>query len=445
MPLISTSFDSRWALLPVVLAMVLMGATYLVNEWLRVDLSRQASEAEAIRGRLWSVSELLSQMSREESNQRGYLITQQPKYLEGYEASRSSIEAISARLEEQYRDIAGRREVLGAMLALVREKNREMQTTLQLAQSQQVGAAKRMFATGGELRWMEELRAKADQLSAMERASIRAGGHRWQRLYQVSRYIQGVGMLVTLLLILTAVAMIRRDLRRRSTQARELDRLVHERTQELSSLYSHLQTVSERERAALSRELHDELGSLLVSIKMDLAQLAKQVDVTQANIAPRWRRILSAINAGVDLKRRIIEQLRPTLLDNMGLIAALKWQVEQRCAAAQLSWEIDVPEQELVLNDDCSIALFRIVQEALTNVIKHAKATRVAVTVKVADEMLRLSVEDDGIGQVDNLHAGHGVRGMMQRMAALGGQLTISNTRPQGTLLETSIPLSACT
>jgi len=444
MPLIPTSLDSRWALLPVVMAMALMGATYLVNEWLRDEIAQQATEVDATRERLWGVSELLSQMSRAESSQRGYLITQQPKYLEDYRASRRNIDVVSARLERQYRDIPRRRKELEDLLVLVRAKNQEMQATLQLAQSRQVGEARLMFATGAEQRWVEELRAKADHLAAMERVSMGDGGRQWQRLYQILRYILSVGVLVTLLLILTAVVMIRRDLRQRSTQARELDRLVNERTQELSSLSSHLQTVTERERAALARELHDELGSLLVSIKMDLAQLAKQVDVTGADVAPRWRRILSTINSGVDLKRRIIEQLRPTLLDNMGLIAALKWQVEQRCEAARLNWNIDCPEQELTLNDDCSIALFRVVQEALTNVIKHSNASRVAVTVAVADETLRLIVEDDGTGLAEQLHAGHGVRGMRQRMAALGGQLSISNVSPQGMRLEAVIPLSAC-
>jgi len=444
MPLTSTSLDSRWALLPVVMAMVLMGATYWVNEWLREEITGQATEVAAIRGRLWEVSELLSGMSRAESNQRGYLITQQPQYLEGYQASRRNIETIVARLETGYRDIPRRREVLEGMLALVRAKLQEMQATLQLAQRRQIGVAQQMFATGAELQWMRELQAKADQLAALERASINDGGRQWQRLYQVSRYILGLGMLVTALLILAAVIMIRRDLRRRSTRTRELDRLVSERTRELSSLSSHLQVVSERERAALARELHDELGSLLVSIKMDLAQLAKKVAVTGADVAPRWQRILSAINSGVDLKRRIIEQLRPTLLDNMGLIAALKWQVEQRCGAAQLGWSMDCPDRELSLNDDCSIALFRIAQEALTNVIKHSRATHVTVTLQVADETLRLAVADDGIGKVEKLSAGHGVRGMMQRVTALGGQFSLSNVNPRGMRLEVSIPLSAC-
>lgn len=444
MPLTSTFLASRWALLPVVMAVVLMGATYWMNEWLREEITEQATEVAATHGRLWEVSELLSRMSRAESNQRGYLITQQPQYLKGYQASHRSIEAISARLEAGYRDIPGRREVLGSMLALVRAKLREMQSTLQLAQSQQVGVAKLMFARGAELQWMQELQTKADQLAAMERESIGDEDRRWQRLYQISRYILGLGMLVAVLLILAAVTMIRRDLRRRSTQARELDRLVDERTRELSSLSSHLQTVSERERAALARELHDELGSLLVSIKIDLVQMAKKVDVTGVDVAPRWQRILSTINSGVDLKRRIIEQLRPTLLDNMGLIAALKWQLEQRCGAAQLGWSIDCPEDELALNDNCAIALFRIVQEALTNVIKHSGATHVAITLRVVDETLWLTVADNGVGQVEKISAGHGVRGMMQRVTALGGQFSIANVSPKGVRFEVGIPLSAC-
>jgi protein-histidine pros-kinase len=216
-------------------------------------------------------------------------------------------------------------------------------------------------------------------------------------------------------------------------------------TLELSELSTYLQRVSERERSALARELHDELGGLLIAIKMDLSQLKSQFNLNDESIKTRWDRIQSTLSAGIDLKRRVIEQLRPSLLDNMGLIAALKWQVGEICSGANLKCTEVYPNSEPEINPDAAIAFFRIAQEALTNIVKHARATSVDVALRVQDNRLMLVVEDDGIGIAQaNLQriGSHGIAGMRHRLKSYDGDFFLERKEPKGTRVTVSVALA---
>jgi signal transduction histidine kinase len=237
---------------------------------------------------------------------------------------------------------------------------------------------------------------------------------------------------------------VTRDIERRNEAARRLDALVEERTNELSALSEHLQRATELEKSRLARELHDELGGLLVAIKMDLAQLAKKMDVTEPDIQVRWQRIQSALSAGVALKRRVIEELRPTLLDNMGLVAALRWQAEETCQNAGIELQADFPEEELQLDTNVAIAVFRVAQETLTNMVKHARATQASVTLQVSSVELVLTIQDNGIGIATTTGSrigSHGLLSMKYRMQSLGGSFFIGSALPKGTLVVVRLPL----
>ena len=192
--------------------------------------------------------------------------------------------------------------------------------------------------------------------------------------------------------------------------------------------------IAEREKSALARELHDELGGLLVATRMDLAQLRRRTVIPDADAEARWKRIDAALTAGVELKRRIIEELRPTLLDNLGLVAALRWQAEQTCEVGRLKLELDLPDDEPVLNDDAGIAIFRCVQEALANVLKHARATQVKLALRQSGSALVVVIEDDGIGlpaDAARRAGSHGLKQMRFRMQAVGGEMTTEAVQPQ--------------
>jgi signal transduction histidine kinase len=220
---------------------------------------------------------------------------------------------------------------------------------------------------------------------------------------------------------------------------------IAQRTQELSSLSTFLQTHYEREKARLARELHDELGGILTPAKMDLAWLQARLG-KDAQFAERMARLSALIDQGIDLKRRVIEELHPSLLDHLGLGTAVKWFTEEACKAAHLECQVSVSPKLERLTPDLEIALYRIVQESVNNAVRHANAKHVDVTLERTAEGLRIMVTDDGAGIPDLEQASklsHGLSGMRQRMRALDGSFDVHTMPGKGTRIEAFIPLEA--
>ena len=217
------------------------------------------------------------------------------------------------------------------------------------------------------------------------------------------------------------------------------------RTTELSSLSSFLQTHYEREKARLARELHDELGGILTPAKMDLSWLQAHLNSDPA-AAERMARLSALIDQGIDLKRRVIEELHPSLLDHLGLASAVQWYMEEACGAAGIECSLAVSPKLERLDPDLEIAIYRIVQESLTNVVRHSKAKKVEVSLERTDKGLRVAVRDDGIGIADLERArrlSHGVAGMTQRTRALEGTLNVESRLGGGTRVEVFVPVAA--
>src|SRR5579875_2932385 len=166
-----------------------------------------------------------------------------------------------------------------------------------------------------------------------------------------------------------------RDAHAGKAHACEIERLVEERTRELSALSTHLQDLTEKEKAALARNLHDELGGLLTAAKMDLSWLQSRV-TGDPDVERRLQQLGTVLDEAMDVKRRVVEELRPSLLDHFGLATALRSYVESVCAQAGLKAQIAITAAEDVPRDT-AIGLFRIVQEGLTNVVRHARARTV--------------------------------------------------------------------
>ncbi|HUQ29456.1 MAG TPA: sensor histidine kinase [Usitatibacter sp.] len=216
------------------------------------------------------------------------------------------------------------------------------------------------------------------------------------------------------------------------------------RTRELGSLSAFLQTHYEREKARLARELHDELGGILTPAKMDLSWLEARLG-GDAQYRERMARLSALIDQGIDLKRRIIEDLRPSLLDHLGLAAAVQWFVNEACSAANLQSTVTLSKLER-LSPDLEIALYRIVQESVNNAVRHAKATKLELIVERTAQGVRVSVRDDGVG-IDDLDRArkqsHGLVGMTHRMRAINGTLEISRAAGGGTRVEAFLPIAA--
>ena len=219
-----------------------------------------------------------------------------------------------------------------------------------------------------------------------------------------------------------------------------LESTVLERTEQLSVLSHHLLKVSEEEKAKLARELHDEMGSNLTAIRMDISVVADKLRKTEPALADQLQRAKRALQETMDLKRGIIEDLRPSMLDYLGLTASIRSHCEQMSRIAQLPCVIDISEDFDNIDPAWAISLFRITQEALNNVIKYAKATQVKVTLRRQEDGLWLQILDDGVGIAQNAikkPRTHGLLGMRERALLLGGSFSIRAARShRGTAVE---------
>jgi signal transduction histidine kinase len=218
-----------------------------------------------------------------------------------------------------------------------------------------------------------------------------------------------------------------------------------DRESELSDLAANLQTMAESEKVLLARQLHDELGGALVGAKMDLAWLRRRIGSTDPEVIGRWERLERALETGIAFKRRVVEQLRPTLLDNLGFYAAARWLVEETCGAVGLKAELELPLPEPLLTKDVGIALFRILQESLLNVTRHARATLVIIKMRVdrPENLVHLLVKDNGVGlSADRQRTlgSHGLGSMRHRMRAVGGQFSVHSVTGQGTEIAVAAP-----
>ncbi len=214
--------------------------------------------------------------------------------------------------------------------------------------------------------------------------------------------------------------------------------------EELRSLSSHLQQVREEERASMAREIHDELGQVLTSLKLDLAWLRGKVQDRHTELLSRTVLMQMDIDRAIDTIHTIIARLRPVILDDFGLMEAIIWLVDEFQCHSGISCDFPFPSEEIVLSDECSTALFRICQESLTNVARHAEATEVKVTLREIDDNILLTIEDNGkgIGRTTSQRLSSlGILGMRERAIALGGRVTVENGEGRGTKVEATLPL----
>lgn len=206
---------------------------------------------------------------------------------------------------------------------------------------------------------------------------------------------------------------------------------------------SRMEAAREAERRHIARELHDELGQLLTALKLDLGRL-------QGQLTPDLRRQTDSMSDLLDhtikTVRRLATELRPQILDDLGLRAGLEWLAKQSCDRKGLSYDLQWELGDHVVTDDARSAYFRICQEALNNVLRHSEANHVHIELRKDRRRLTLSVEDDGVGFRGNAdtRTGLGLLGIQERIGLLGGTLTIDSKSRKGTRLTVSAPVDRC-
>ncbi len=213
--------------------------------------------------------------------------------------------------------------------------------------------------------------------------------------------------------------------------------------EQLRKLADHLQSVREEERTNIAREIHDELGQALTGLKMDLSWMAKKIPEDQPQLLDKVNLMSELTGTTLKTVQKISTELRPGLLDDLGLVAAIEWQAEEFQNRTGIRCTLTVDPENITADDRRSTALFRIFQETLTNVARHAQATRVHVSLQEKDGDLELRVRDNGIGitkeQISN-PASFGLIGIKERVHSWGGKVTISGRPGKGTTVVAKMP-----
>ena len=214
--------------------------------------------------------------------------------------------------------------------------------------------------------------------------------------------------------------------------------------EELRKLASHLQELREEERKFVAREIHDELGGLLTALKMELSLLGKGQSTLSGSCLDSYDSALGLVDQSISMIQRITSNLRPRILDDFGLVPAMEWHLKDFQKRSGITCSLKAGGASLMIEKNRAAAVFRIFQEALTNVARHAQATSVSVTLRARGGKLHMKVADNGIGIEESqvvAASSYGIMGIRERAQSLGGRVSIRGHRGKGTTLELEIPL----
>jgi signal transduction histidine kinase len=409
----------------------------------RAELDNMAREFHARN----EVSRLLQLVLDAETGSRGFLLTGDPRYLEPYDGA---VAEIGKSLEA----LRGAHAVSNEDARTVGELNRHVQRKLA-----EMDLSVRMRKEGREDTWkfvllsdvgkeqMDAVRHHAGQLIRAAALRIEASQSQVHRSLMLAR----VGIAVAVLAALLAFWLYLRQSselkaageRQQAALQQERDQLeqqVRDRTATLAELATHLQQVREDERGHLARELHDELGALLTAAKLDVARLKSRVGGQNPEVQQRLQHLTDTLNSGIALKRRIIEDLRPSSLANLGLTPSLE--ILAREFSDRSGVEVTTSLEPVELDEAHQLTVYRLVQESLTNMGKYAQARHADVAVRAFENHVEVEVRDDGQG-FDPARArptSHGLAGMRHRVEAAGGRLTIATAPGRGTRICAVLP-----
>lgn len=436
-----------WSM-PIAIA-VAAGALWIADAGLEV-LKRSFGDFSFAQAIARETRELRLALVDAETGQLGYTLTGDARYLDPYTTA-------IARLPEIRRELArlARADREGRTLFKEVEANLDRllgywQITIDLVNKGDALRAQTVIQGGRGKAIMDELRGDMKWLERIHESRLARFQEVWGQSLLAVRIVLTLLIVVMVglfLLVLRyaqhALATERRQKSYVEDERDRLERAVRERTVELSELAGHLQRVQEQERSRVARELHDEMGALLTASKMTVAWLMRQDPDLSAAARDKLRKLDAFLEQGVQLKRQVIEGLSPSVLANLGLNAALQGLVEQIASTGALrasfrrSGEHPEPEPET------AIAIYRVAQEALTNVQKHARASEAQVELECGADRFELRVRDNGQGFTEGAYGRakvHGLRGMRHRAESLGGSLAVASAPGQGTCVTLRVP-----
>ena len=377
------------------------------------------------------------------------MLTDEASYLQPYRSAAQRVHTALDWLDQHYDGEPGKDEVIDRIREAADGKLSELSETIRLHDEGKHEAWRSVIRSNIGKEKMDTVRALGEKLFDDESNSVLTDRAALNRALQFNR----IGVTVMTLLGLASIWLYLRQttalvrLRERQRQAMQEERDVFarellQRTAQLTDLNRHLQTVREDERQHLARELHDELGALLTAAKLDVARLKSRLGVVGPEVIERLKHLSDGLNSGIALKRRIIEDLRPSSLSNLGLVAALEILVREWSQRADI--KVNAKFERVQLRASGQLTVYRLVQEALTNITKYAKASEVEIRMSPFGSGARITVRDNGVGfDVEAPRTiTHGLLGMRYRLETENGNLVMQSTPGRGTLIRADLPES---
>jgi signal transduction histidine kinase len=393
------------------------------------------------------VNQILQNMLDAETGQRGYLLTGEASYRQPYDTAIKQVDGHLSTLRQLYADRPAELTQIAELSKHVLRKIAEMDMSVRLRQDGKEDAWKFVITTDVGREEMDAIRTTASQLVIVSNKTLHESQAQVLRSLRLARFgtaIVALAALIAFFLYLRQTHALRSvGERQQEALQRERNALedeVRERTASLAELATHLQDVRETERGYLARELHDELGSLLTAAKLDVARLKSRL-VDAPDAIQRLQHLTELLNSGIALKRRIIEDLRPSSLSNLGLVASLE--ILGREFAERSGLQIEMALEPVTMDESRQLTIYRMVQESLTNIGKYAEASEATIVMKNYANHVIVEVADNGKG-FDALRmrpSTHGLAGMRHRVEAARGKLTISSAPGKGTRLSAMLPI----
>jgi signal transduction histidine kinase len=395
------------------------------------------------------VHELQQSILDAETAQRGYLITGRAEHLQPYEQALHDIDSAFSVLDPYYAHEAEPAAALDQLHTLTAAKLAQLARTIQAREGQRAPAAEGIVLGDIGREQMKAINRLAGDLLAYEERRVGAGRDDLYRSLQLGRIgvaaLSAMSLLALFLYLRQTAALKQQQLTLKRTVQAERDRLdveVRRRTAQLTELAQHLQTAREDERHRLARNLHDELGALLTSAKLDAARIRSRLAGSAPEALERLAHLVETLNQSIALGRSIIEDLRPSTLDNLGLVATLE--ILARDFAERSGVQVVCALAPVRLAATAELMVYRLVQEAITNISKYAKARHVWIDLASHDGSVEVSVRDDGVGFDTTVApaSAYGLLGMRYRVEAEAGTLTVVSSPGRGTRVQVRLPES---
>ncbi len=425
------------------LAVLVAVSVIFVNEFGQRNARLSVDQMIEILNTRSKLDELLRFMIDAETGERGYLLTGNKEYLEPYQIAVVQIGKTVDAIRDDYNRDSNQ---VGSFIKLARnvqKKLTELEITIRLRDSGNEAAWKGILASSLGKELMDEIRSDVDDLSgrvtvAYDQARAKLN---WAMiLSRLSLVLTTIAALVAFYYYLNTSQLYERDALAAQGRLREQrDRFgiqVVESTAQLRELASYLQVVQETERGKLARDLHDELGSLLTAAKLDVARLRSHVGPAAGDALERIQHLSGVLDMVISVKRRIIEDLRPSSLAHLGLKTSVE--ILAREFEKSNSVKVDLDIEDVKLEPDAELTVYRLVQESLNNISKYAMAKAVHIALKHEPGTAYVEVVDDGVGFDPNAIVvfRHGLAGMRHRLEAAQGTLIVQSAPGKGTRIK---------